>query len=92
VLVALNMALQCFDGVATYIGWERFGEANPLLRAGFEAFGAAPTLVGAKLFAVGLLLLIARVPYRTMVGVGLTFTLTAYTALSLVPWSMRFLA
>ena len=90
-LVILNLALQIFDGYATYLGWERFGEANPLLRAAFDTWGAGPTLVVTKLAAGGLLLMIGHAPQRLLVAVGLVFTLTAYTALSLVPWSMRLL-
>ena len=90
-LVILNLALQFFDGCATYVGWERFGEANPLLRAAFETWGAGPTLVITKLAAAGLLVMIGHAPQRLLVAAGLVFTLTAYAALSLVPWSMRLL-
>jgi len=90
-LIGLNLALQLFDGVATYAGWQQFGEANPLLRAGFEMWGAGPTLLAAKLLAILLLLLLARVPRRALVGVGLVFTLGAYAALSFIPWSLRLL-
>jgi hypothetical protein len=89
VLVILNLALQLFDGIATYIGWERFGEANPLLRTAFLSWGAGPTLLVAKLGSAALLLLLARTPRRHLVGIGLVFTLGVYTALSLVPWSIR---
>jgi hypothetical protein len=91
-LVILNLALQLFDGVATYHGWERFGEANPLLRAAFAAWGAGPTLVVSKLGAIALLLLLARASRRDLVGIGLVFTLTVYVALSLIPWSVRLLS
>jgi len=88
-LIILNLALQVFDGVATYVGWQRFGEANPLLRAGFDAWGAGVTLVMAKIVAVALILVLARAGRPALVGVGLSFTLVAYTALSLVPWAFR---
>jgi hypothetical protein len=91
-LVVLNLALQLFDGVATYVGWTQLGEANPLLRAGFDAWGAGPTLLIAKLLATALVLLVARVPRPTLVGVGLTLTLGAYATLSFVPWAMHLLA
>ena len=48
VLLGLNLALQLFDGAATYIGWEEHGEMNPILAAGFASFGAGPTLLVAK--------------------------------------------
>ena len=89
ILVTLNLAVQLFDGIATYIGWERFGEANPLLQAAFLSWGAGPTLLVTKLASVVLVLLLARAPRRNLVGVGLVFTLCAYTALSIVPWSIH---
>ena len=89
ILVALNLALQVFDGVATYVGWERHGEMNPILAAGFEHFGAGPTLLVAKLCAVMFVFVLAATPRRTLATIGLAITLTAYTALSFVPWSHR---
>lgn len=88
-LVGLNIVLQLFDGVATYCGWQEFGEANPLLRAGFGTFGAGPTLVAAKLAASALVIWIARAPFPGLVALGLTFTFGTYTAFSLIPWSIR---
>ena len=88
-LIILNLALQIFDGIATYVGWQRFGEANPLLRAGFEVWGAGVTLVVAKIAAVALILMLARAGRPALVGVGLSFTLVAYSALSLLPWALR---
>lgn len=91
ILAGLNLALQLFDGVATYVGWERVGEANPLLRAGFHAFGAAPTLVVAKVFAACLVLWIARAPRSRLVAPGLAFTVCVYVVFSFIPWSWRLL-
>ena len=88
VLVILNLALQVFDGAATYVGWEQFGEANPLLRTGFDSWGAGPTLLAAKLFATAAVLWVACIPCRTLAALGLTFTLGTYTALSFIPWSL----
>jgi hypothetical protein len=89
ILVAVNLALQLFDGVATYIGWEQHGEMNPILAAGFARFGAGPTLLIAKLLAMMFVLVLASTPRRTLATIGLTITFTAYTALSLVPWAQR---
>jgi uncharacterized membrane protein len=88
-LVLANLVLQVFDGVATYVGWEQYGEMNPILSAGFAAFGAGPTLVAAKLGAVMFVLVLATTPRRELATIGLGITFTAYTALSLVPWSQR---
>jgi Domain of unknown function (DUF5658) len=89
ILVASNMALQIFDGIATYIGWSRFGEANPLLQTAFAMWGAGPTLVIAKGTAVALILMLARAGRPVLVGAGLSFTMAAYVSLSLVPWTLR---
>ncbi len=89
VLITLNLALQIFDGFATYLGWQRFGEANPLLQAGFAAWGTIPTLVVAKAAAAALILGLARAGRPALVGVGLSFTLVAYVSLSLIPWMSR---
>lgn len=89
ILVLLNLALQLFDGVATYIGWQQHGEMNPILTAGFARFGAGPTLLIAKGFAIALVLVIATTPRRSLATVGLAITFTAYTALSFVPWAQR---
>jgi hypothetical protein len=91
ILVALNLALQLFDGVATYVGWVEHGELNPILAAGFIRFGAGPTLLVAKLIAIMFVFLIATTPRRTLATIGLGITFTAYTALSFVPWSQRLL-
>jgi hypothetical protein len=88
-LVAMNVFLQVFDGVATYIGWQEHGEMNPILSAGFAHFGAGPTLLAAKLLAIGFVLVLAMTPRRALATIGLAITFTAYTALSLVPWAQR---
>lgn len=89
ILVATNLALQLFDGVATYVGWEQHGEMNPLLRHGFEIWGAGPTLLTAKLIAAALVVALARVPQRTLATAALGLTLSAYLGLSFVPWMSR---
>ncbi len=91
-LVIANLALQLFDGVATYLGWERHGELNPILRAGFELWGAGPTLLVAKGAAVAFVLTLARTPRRSLAAFGLALTMSAYLALSFVPWAVRLMA
>jgi len=88
-LIGSNLILQIFDGYATYIGWNRFGEANPLLHSAFTHWGAGPSLVVAKLMAVTLILMLARAGRPALVGAGLSFTMAAYVSLSLIPWTMR---
>jgi hypothetical protein len=88
-LVVVNLFLQVFDGAATYVGWQEHGEMNPILAAGFHHFGAGPTLVIAKLVAVGFVLVLATTPRRSLATFGLALTFTAYTAFSFVPWAQR---
>jgi hypothetical protein len=88
-LVVMNLLLQVFDGTATYIGWQEHGEMNPILAAGFHQFGAGPTLVVAKLVAIGFVLVLATTPRRALATLGLGITFTAYTAFSFVPWAQR---
>jgi hypothetical protein len=91
ILIILNLALQLFDGIATYVGWQQHGEMNPILAAGFARFGAGPTLVIAKLLAIMFVLVLATTPRRTLATIGLAITFTAYTAFSFVPWTQRLL-
>jgi hypothetical protein len=92
-LLILNVALQMFDGVATYQGL-RLGvrEANPILIAAFGVLGVGPALLLFKANACGLLILLHR---ATPVRVGL-FVLRAlaavYCLLSLGPWLGKFVA
>ena len=88
-LVVMNLLLQVFDGVATYIGWQEHGEMNPILSAGFLHFGPGTTLVVAKLIAILFVFVLAATPRRSLAMIGLGITFTAYTALSFVPWSQR---
>lgn len=88
-LALLNVALQIFDGIATYVGWQQHGEMNPILSAGFDRFGAGPTLVAAKVGAMLLVIVLATTPRRRLATFGLAITFTAYTAFSFVPWSQR---
>jgi hypothetical protein len=92
-LLILNVALQLFDGVATYQGL-RFGvrEANPILVAAFGLLGVGPALVLFKAKACGLLVLLHRAtPAR--VGVTVLRALAAvYCLLSLGPWLGKFVS
>src|SRR5215470_13919940 len=90
-LLLLNLALQLFDGVATYQGL-RVGvrEANPILLAAFGLLGVGPTLLLFKAKACGLLVLLHRAtPAR--VGIVVLRALAAvYCVLSLGPWLGKF--
>jgi hypothetical protein len=91
-LFVLNIALQLFDGVATYqgvrLGWS---EANPLLVASFQTLGIGPALLLYKAKACGLLLLLERAPLQ--IGVFSMRALAAvYAVFSLAPWLAKFLS
>lgn len=92
-LLILNLALQLFDGVATYQGLRLgFHEANPLLVAAFGFLGVGPALLLFKAKACGLLLLLHRAtPAR--IGVTVLRALAAiYCVLSLGPWLGKFVS
>lgn len=90
-LFVLNMALQLFDGVATYQGLRvGFEEANPILLQAFGLIGVLPTLILYKAYACGLLVVLHRVtPAR--LGVPIMQGLAAvYCIFSLGPWLGKF--
>jgi hypothetical protein len=92
-LLILNVALQLFDGVATYQGLRLgFTEANPLLAAAFHLLGVGPALLLFKAKACGLLVLLHRAtPAR--VGITVLRALAAiYCVLSLGPWLGKFVS
>ncbi len=90
-LFVLNMALQLFDGVATYQGLRvGFQEANPILVQAFSHIGVLQTLVLYKAYACGLLVVLHRItPAR--IGVPIMRGLAAvYCLFSLGPWLGKF--
>jgi hypothetical protein len=91
-LLVLNLALQLFDGIATYQGMQvGFREGNPLLLALFAKIGVGPALLLFKAKACGLLLLVHQTaPARLGVRV-LRLLAAVYCLLSLGPWLGMFL-
>ncbi len=89
-LFVLNIALQIFDGVATYqgltAGWR---EANPVIAGVFEQLGIGPTLLLFKAMAGGLLVLLNQHRYNFLVAPGLSALAGTYFVFSLVPWSIK---
>jgi hypothetical protein len=90
-LLLLNIALQLFDGIATYeglrLGWQ---EGNPLLLTAFAYLGIGPALLLFKAKACGLLILLHRFSYRPGVPAVLGLLAGAYGMFSLVPWTAKF--
>lgn len=91
-LLILNLALQLFDGVATYSGLQvGFREGNPLLVAMFAKIGVGPALLLFKAKACGLLLLVHQTaPARLGIRV-LTLLAAVYGVMSLGPWLAVFI-
>ena len=87
-LVFLNLALQLFDGVATYVGIRSgFHEANPLLARAFEHMGPAPALLLFKLHACACLLLLWRFRGSRLAVPALGVSAVVYAVCSFAPWT-----
>lgn len=88
-LVMLNLALQLFDGLATYSGMHAgFGEGNPLLRWCLEAIGPASALLVFKLHACACVLLLWHVRAHRLVGPALALCAAVYVVCSVAPWTL----
>ena len=90
IAVVTFMVVQALDGILTYLGvhiWGPSVEANPLISSAVSFAGVGIGVAMAKLFAVGLgmVLHLRRVH-------GVVALLTAfYLAVAIVPWAMLFL-
>lgn len=89
-LFVLNLALQLFDGIATFQGL-RLGvrEANPILLATFQTLGVAPALILFKANACGLLFLLNRRRGHRLVFPTLLVLAFVHVTLSLIPWTLK---
>ena len=91
IAVVTFMIVQALDGILTYMGFHIWGptvEANPLISSAVAFAGVGTGVAVAKLFAVGLgmVLHLRRVH-------GVVALLTAfYLAVAIVPWAMLFLS
>ena len=91
IAVVTFMVVQALDGILTYLGvhiWGPSVEANPLISSAVALAGVGVGVAIAKLFAVGLgmILHLRRVH-------GVVALLTAfYLAVAIVPWAMLFLS
>lgn len=92
-LFALNLALQLFDGLATYYGLSLgVQEGNPLLQSCMDFYGIGVTLVGAKSTACLFLLYLHDAASLVVSQWGLALTALSYFFFSFVPWVLVFLA
>ena len=87
-LVVVNLALQLFDGVATYVGLNTgVTEGNPLLAWTLGRIGATPALCLFKLQACACLLLLWHVRASKLAGPALVLSAAVYVVCSLAPWA-----
>ena len=91
-LLALNITLQVFDGVATAQGL-RLGlhEGNHLLATAFDYWGVGLTLLVFKTYACGALLFVYVAASQDFARKALSATAAFYCICSLVPWLMALL-
>jgi uncharacterized protein DUF5658 len=91
IAVVTFMIVQALDGILTYLGvhiWGPSVEANPIISSAVSIAGVGTGVAMAKLFAVGLgmVLHLRRVH-------GVVALLTAfYLAVAIVPWAVLFLS
>ena len=91
-LMVMNLALQVWDGLATYYGLSQgMQEGNPLLRSCMEYWGVGVTVVGAKSAACVFVFSLYKVAYLSLSQWGLVLTAVSYVLGSVLPWSLVFL-
>ena len=91
-IFVLNVALQLFDGVATWQGHLLWGEGNPVLQTIMATLGVGATLLLFKAKACAFLVLLRRcwrhrAAYDALLAVALL-----YVSLSFVPWMARYVS
>lgn len=86
-LFIFNIALQLFDGMATYCGVHMgVPEGNQLLCNAFAVWGVGPSLLVFKSFACGVLLLLYRHTREELGRPAFTLLAGIYCLFSLIPW------
>ncbi len=82
--------LQIADGSLTLMGIQKFGgeaEGNPLLRYLMENIGSLPTLLFVKLFAIILIVIVARYVYQiAWLNRALIMVSAFYVIFAVTPW------
>lgn len=88
-LVCVNLALQLFDGVATYVGLQAgVHEGNPLVAWALGQLGPASALFLFKLQACASLLLLWRLRAHRLAVPALVLSAAVYITCSLAPWTV----
>jgi|GEM_PF-5780561 len=85
-LLVLNLLLQIFDGLATYVGFAVWGEGNPLLRVAIDRLGLGPALLVAKSVGCALLVFIWASGTGRIALAAMSICALVVGACSLVPW------
>lgn len=92
-LLLLNLALQVFDGIATWQGVDIWGEGNPLVLHFMPQLGTGLTLFLFKLKACALLLFLWACGTRvSLVHDSFVVLATAYACFSFIPWTARLMS
>jgi uncharacterized membrane protein len=87
-LLLVNLALQLFDGVATYVGLHfGFNEGNPLLAWALGHVGPASALFLFKLQACACLLVLWRLRQNRLAVPALAMSAAIYVVCSVAPWT-----
>ena len=87
-LVVVNLALQIFDGLATYAGvYAGFAEGNPVLQWAFGVLGPGSALCLFKLEACACLLVLWRLRGNWLAAPALALSAAVYTVCSFAPWA-----
>ena len=87
-LVFLNVALQLFDGVATYVEVHTgFHEANPLLAWAFGHMGTTTALLLFKFHACACVLLLWQLRGSRLAVPALGVSAVVYAICSFAPWT-----
>jgi hypothetical protein len=92
-LFLLNICLQLFDGVATYVGLQHhWSEGNPILASWMPFIGTGATLLLFKAKACAFLIILRRLAHEPFVYESLVVLATVYTTFSFIPWMVRILS
>ena len=90
-LFVLNVALQLFDGIATWQGHWIWGEGNPFVHVMMTTFGVTLALALFKAKACAFLVVLRRCWRHQEAYDALRVLAVFYTSFSLVPWLVRFM-
>lgn len=88
-LFVLNLALQLFDGVATWHGFELWGEGNPVLKLLMAYVGVGTAILLFKAKACAFLIVLRRCWWHPGAFTALCALAMLYAGLSFVPWMTR---